>query len=178
MRNLGHIGERSLSMMTTLGGSQFRGTIMPASDQQGSAMDFSSPRLILRVQADALAVTREIIVSPTGEKFIVGDHYAAEPGWRSHRLLKAEQQMAWKRPTQALDAITKLPKAGVAPTDLGLIWVTTEMPRRQFSDPGLKVPIEKMVIVTNSAVKANDTLDGQSVTRINRELGLYILEIH
>lgn len=178
MRNFGSVGDRFLSDMRTLAGGAFRGTIMPATDQEGSSFDFSTPRLVLRVRQDAIVRTRDVITTQSGERYIVADHYAGEPGWRSHRLFRAEKLMSWKRPVSGLDVVTGLPKAGGTPTDKGQIWVTTEMARRQFSDPGLKIPIERLVIVTGSEVLANDTLDGKSVTRVNVELGLSVLEIH
>lgn len=177
MRNFGNVGDRFLTDLKTSAGSRFRGTIMPASDLEGSSFDFSSPRLILRVRSDALVGVRDMILSQTGERFLVAEHYAAEAGWRSHRLFKAERQLTWRRPTKTIDPVTKLEKASGG-TDMGLIWATTEIARRQFSDPGLKVPIERLSIVTNALVRANDTLDGMSVTRVNTELGLSILEIH
>lgn len=178
MRQFGTAGDRFLQTLTTEIGSEFRGAVIPVSDQQGSAIDFSAPRLILRVRGEALVKSADVIQTDSGARFIVADHFEAEAGWRAYKLFSAERQMVWKRPSRAVDVLTGLAKAAGAPTTVGNVWVTDELARRQFSDPGLKVPIERTVIITNSPVLPNDTLDGKSVTRVNQELGLYILEIH
>lgn len=178
MRDYSGVGDRFRVLMRTEAGSAFQGTVMPAKDDEGAAYDYSSPRLVLRTRDDAVVRVKDLIITPTGERYLVAEHYAGEVGWRSWRLFKAERQMAWTRKGAGVDTLTGLPKAtSGAPTSLGLIWATTEISRRVTIDPGLKIPSEQVVVITNKNVKEGDNLDGKNVVRANSELGLYILEI-
>jgi hypothetical protein len=149
---------------------------MPARDDEGASYEFSAPRLIFRTRDTSLVKSKDLLISDGGARYLVADYYAAEEGWRSWRLYNAEVQLRWARPRKTTDDLTGLPRAAGAPQDMGLIWATTELERRMFSDPALKIPIERRIYITNQPVKENDFLDGKQVVRANLELGLYIIE--
>lgn len=176
MRSFAGVGDRFLKTMSTEDGPHIRGTIMPASDQEGSPFEFSAPRLVLRTRAESEARPGLVLLSrPGGPRYIIGDHYAVEPDYRSWRLFLAERQYSWQRPTKGTDALSGLPKNSGKTTPV-MIWASVEHDRRMFTDPGLRVKTERVTLVTPTAVKAGDFLDDQLVTRVTEDLGLYIAE--
>lgn len=176
MRSFAGVGDRFLTTMATEDGPYIRGTIMPASDQEGSPFEFSAPRLVLRTRADSEARAGQIVISrPGGPRYIIGDHYAVEADYRSWRLFLAERQYRWQRPTKAKDDLSGLPK-NTGKSDAVMIWACIEHDRRMFTDPGLKVKTERVTVITPTAVQIGDFLDDQLVTRVTQDLGLYIAE--
>jgi hypothetical protein len=164
--------------MRTLEGSAFRGTIMPASDQQGSPFEFSSSRVILRTRGEVIIGAGSVFrARPGGPRYIVGEHYAAEDDYRSWKLFLIERELTWKRMKPTTDDLTGLVKnSGSRPEDLGTIYAAVEHDRRLFTDPGLKLRTEKVTLVTNSPVQPKDIVNNELVTRVTEDLGLFILE--
>jgi hypothetical protein len=176
MRKLAGAGAPFRSLMRKEDGGSFLGTIMPASDAPGASADYSAPRLVLRTSAAANVHLRDVVFTVGGPKYFVAEHYSADADWISWRLFQAEKQVAWTRAGAATDTLTGLPKAGVTPQALGTIWVASDIERRMFADRGLKIPVERQLLMTNKAVLEGDLLDGKQVVRANFELGMYILE--
>lgn len=176
MRSFAGVGDRFLKEMATLDGPTIRGVIMPASDQEGSPFEFSSPRVVLSTRVESAVVPGFIIVTQGGPRYLVGDHFAAEADYRSWRLFLVEKQYAWARTASTTDALTGLAKNSGAPVSLGSIWASIEHDRRMFTDPGLKLKTERVTLITNSPVLQGDLVDGQIITRVTRDLGLYIAE--
>lgn len=176
MRSFAGVGDRFLKDMNTLDGTGIRGTIMPASDQEGSPFEFSSPRLVLRTRIESEVRPGAIVISPGGPMYLVGDHYAAEDDYRSWRLFLVEKQYAWARSVKANDNLTGLAKNASAPQPLGNIWASIEHDRRMFTDPGLKLKTDRVTLITNTPVLVGDLVDGQMITRVTEDLGLYIAE--
>lgn len=176
MRSFAGVGDRFLQAMSTLEGTGFRGTIMPASDQEGSPFEFSAPRLVLRTRVEAEVRPGTIIRSPGGPMYLLGDHYAAEGDYRSWRMFLIERQFAWARTKTTKDDLTGLTKATGKPEAMGTVWASIEHDRRMFTDPGLRLKTERVTLVTNTPVQVGDLLDDQLVTRVTEDLGLYIAE--
>lgn len=176
MRSFAGVGDRFLKEMATDEGTRFRGAIMPASDQEGSPFEFSAPRLILRTRVEAEVHAGVIFKSPGGPRYLVGEHYAVENDYRSWRLFQIERKYLWARTIEATDQLTGLKKATATPQPLGELWGCVEFDRRMFTDPGLRLKTERVTVITNLPVKVGDTLDGQLVTRVTTDLGLYIIE--
>ena len=177
MRSFAGVGDRFLTEMRTIEGSAFRGTIMPASDQQGSPFEFSSTRVILRTRGEVTIDSGSVFTTrPGGPMYIVGQHYAAEADYRSWKLFLVEKILPWARSVSIKDDLTGLDKNAGPPIDLGVIYAAVEHDRRLFTDPGLKLKMEKVTLVTNAPVQPKDLIDGELITRVTEDLGLYILE--
>ena len=162
--------------MVTIEGTGIRGAIMPASDREGSPFEFSAPRVVLRTRANSEVRAGTIFRSPGGPMYLVGDHFAADPDYRSWRIFLIESQFSWERPGSTKDALTNLPKAVGKPVSLGQIWAAVEHDRRMFTDPGLRLKTERVTLITNQPVQPGDLIDGNLVTRVTQDLGLYIVE--
>lgn len=175
MRSFAGVGERFVKDMMTLEGTGIRGVIMPASDREGSPFEFSAPRVVLRTRVDSEVTPGVIFRSPGGPLYMVGDHFAAEADYKSWLIFLIENQFKWERPTEAADTLTGLPKNS-GKTDLGMIYASVEYDRRMFTDPGLRLKTERVTLITNVAVKPGDLLDGNLVTRVTQDLGLFIVE--
>lgn len=176
MRSFASVAGRYLKEMRTLSGSTVRGTIMPASDREGSPFETAAPRPVLRTaQGSEITPGTIIIAYPGGPRYLIGDHYAGEEYYRSWRLFLIEKEHVWTRPGEETDSLTNLKKAA-PPANLGVALGCVEHDRRMFTDPGLRLKTERVTFITNSPIQVGDLLDGQLVTRVVRDLGLYVAE--
>lgn len=179
MRSFANVGERFLRDLRTTDGTLIRGTFMPASDREGSALNYSAPRTVLRTRPEAEVRPGTVVISrENGPMYIVADHFAAEPDYRSWRVFLVEGVYEWKRPApEVTDGLTGLKRAASDPfIDLGTVYVSVEYDRRMFTDPGLRMKTERITLVTNKAIRVGDFINGERITRVTRDLGLYIAE--
>lgn len=177
MRSFAGVGERFLRDMYTTDGTLVRGTFMPASDREGSALNYSAPRSILRTRAETEIQPGTVVISRSGGPlYIIGEHFAAEPDYRSWRVFLVEAEYSWSRPTHSKDALLGLEKTKKAMDDLGTVYVSIEYDRRMFTDPGLRLKTERITLITNKAVQVGDLINGERISRVTRDLGLYIAE--
>lgn len=175
MRSFAGVGDRFLKEMTTLEGTTIRGTIMPASDREAPAGVMSAPRVVLRTRRESEVTAGTIFRSPGGPLYLVGSYFAADNDYCSWRIFLLEKQYEWTRKKAKKDDLTGLERTNGA-EPMGMIWAAVEHERRLFTDPGLKLKTERVLVVTNSPVKAGDLLDGQLITRVTEDLGLYVAE--
>ena len=175
MRSFAGVGERFMKDMITLEGTGIRGTIMPASDREGSPFEFSAPRVVLRTRVESEVQPGTVFRAPGGPLYLVGDHFAADNDYRSWLIFLLERQYKWERPVTVNDPLTGLPTTD-GKEELQLIWASVEHDRRMFSDPGLRLKTERVTLITNMPVRPGDLLDGNLVTRVTQDLGLYIVE--
>lgn len=178
MRSFAGVGDRFLRDLYTLEGTLFRGTLMPASDREGSALNYSAPRTILRTRAEAEVAPGTIFHShAAGPLYLIGEHFAAEPDYRSWRLFLLEAEYTWTRPKQGKDDLLGLPKASAGqPQAMGTLWAAIEHDRRMFTDPGLRLKTERVTLITNQPVEVGDLVNGERISRVTRDLGLYVIE--
>jgi hypothetical protein len=177
MRSFIGVGDRFLRDLRTVNGTLVRGTFMPASDREGSALNYSAPRSILRTRPEAEIRAGVVVISREGGPlYIIGEHFAAEPDYRSWRVFLVEAKYKLERPTSGVDTLTGLKKGAGLPQDLGDIYVSMEYDRRMFTDPGLRIKTERVTLITNREVQVGDLINGERITRVTQDLGLYVVE--
>lgn len=154
-----------------------RGVIAEAEQNSLPAYNFAKPRRVFRVQPDSIVRPGMVLLSPAGERLLVGDNGPSE-SWRgvlfrSYRLFAVSKQVKWERRAFAVDPITQLER------DLGLVllgrpWVVTETTDRELSDPKLKRSFEQMRFVSGAAIQTDDILDGRTVSKSDTQLGITV----
>lgn len=162
-------------------GVAFRGVMdQPDSSREPPSFQFNRPRRLLQVPKDSLVQTRDVIVSPSGQRFLVASQTAAEAGskilYRVHRLFEVTDQVAWSRKVTVTDLLTGQPRED-RPNPLGEIYVCIEPMRREDVDRQTHIWQDRMMCVMGVIPQLGDILDGREVKRINEQLGLTFAEI-
>lgn len=180
MVSLTTVGRRFESLMVTVDGVPFYGTIEPNVEGRQSTYDFSEARLILRVDNDAPVHSRDVIVDTVGRRFLLADHdtlyTAGQVEYRTHRLYPANKLFKWEREQSQLDPLTGLPK-GEGLQLVGQYWGLIERLEREFTDPGLRIREDRHRLVTGQEVQIGDVIDGKVVRRVDPAVGIFLAEL-
>lgn len=158
------------------GSGNFKGIIDEISQTQAPSYVFSPPRRILRVNPRLLLSTSMIIRSPGGTTYMMGEHGDSETSegvvFKSFRLFETHTRFPVERRTQVVDAFTGLKKDSVQ-TQVTTIWGAYE-PLPEVFDREIRVPTETARFITNYPLQRQDIIEGKSVFRVDKQLGLYI----
>lgn len=171
-----HVPVRFQSRLITTAGYEFYGAVMPASDPQGAAAEFITPRLWLRVHPDVDVQAKDEIADSAGRRFLLAHHDMVDRVYRTFRLFELVSQVSWKRATTTTDTLTGLTKT-TGQQELGPIWCLLEPRGRLFPDVQTHIPPNAGSLVTGKSIALGDTIDGRKVTRINPVLRVWLAEI-
>lgn len=180
MPELGAAFDRFQSLLRVDGsGRAFYGVIsIPPEDQQPS-YQFTAPRRVLRTRGKALVQIRDVIIAPSGERFLVAENGTADLAstslYTSYRLYVVDSKLTWKRPTLTTDTVTQMAKE-TARQDRGQIWCAVE-PMNEDLDRQTYVRQERIRILTGAALQLNDYVGDRVVKRVNTQLGVIIAEV-
>lgn len=156
------------------GSGQFRGIVSEPNQGEAPSYQFSLPRRLLRVESDLAIQAGQVVRSPEGTVWMIGQHGDSElergTSFRSFRLFEATQQFSWQRRGKTIDPATTLSK------DTGLvaqpsIWGVYE-PSPEMFDRQTRTTFETGRFITTADVKADDVVDGRKVSRVDIQLGL------
>lgn len=169
--------DRFQEPVQVLGGPRTRASIRRVGEDKQPNFEFSYEKIIARVMPDSLLATGQVIERiRTGDKYLVADH-AKTPTYRVHRLLNVDRLVTWKRSTFTVDPLTNEQRSSPVPATLGQIWVLWDMIRREAPDFIMHTAEEKNLILTGEDIQLNDWLDDQQVKRVNRALGVNIVQV-
>lgn len=162
------------------GGSGFFDAIINEPGQgEMPSYQFNLPRRLLRVEAGVPIDAGIVVRDPEGSTFMLGKHGSSESRggtlFRSFRMFEATGQFRWEKREKVIDTITMLPK------DTGLLpqvplWGCYE-PSPEVFDRAVRMNFETGRFITNRKVDRDDMIDGRKVTRIDEQLGLYIVTL-
>lgn len=172
--------DRRYALFNTEQGYQIRGLLHPADEGQIPAFQWTTPRLVFRTSPESLAKPGDIIIDVQARRFILAEHGAFQHGetplYKVFRCIKCTGSVSWTRTQKTLDPVTRLEREGVA-TEFGPIWVAIEPLGRLDTDRDIRVREDARQCLTSADVRFNDIVDGQSVKRIQKVLGLKLLEL-
>lgn len=158
------------------GSGTFKGIIDEISQTQAPSYVFSPPRRILRVKPGLVITTSMVIRSAGGTNYLIGAHGDSETAegtvFRSFRLFETHTLYTIQRRVTETDDITGL-EGDSELEEIDTIWGTYE-PLPEIFDRETRVPTETARFITNYPLQRQDVIDGKSVARIDRQLGLYI----
>ncbi|KQS84258.1 hypothetical protein [Rhizobium sp. Leaf383] len=180
MVSLKTAGLRFNSTMFRSDNMPFEGTVEQDAEGKLIGYDFSAPRRLLRVSADCLVNTLDVIRDIAGRWFLVADHDASFAygviEYRSHMLIPLNKNVSWARETTTLDPLTKREKAA-GKVDLGQIWVLIERVNREQADGTMRVKEETVTCFSSAELKLGDIVDNMVVKRVNIVRGVYLSEL-
>lgn len=159
-------------------GPETRAIFSTASEKDQPNFEFSAQKLVVRAQRDSLLSAGMVIQrTKTGDRYLLADH-TTTPTYKVFRTLKVTRLVAWTRQITAVDPLTNEVRSdGIVPQSMGSIWVLWDMIRREAPDFGFQVAEEKNLVATGEDVQLDDLLDGQEVKRVNRALGINIIQV-
>jgi hypothetical protein len=135
-------------------------------------MDFTLPRLLLKVPHDSLIKSGEVVQRLDGSYLLLAEN-SRTPWYISLWGFTANRQVLWGRQKTVLEPVTGLQRsAEMVPN--GEHWVAWEMISREPVDRAMKISDEINRVLTNQPVALGDQLAGQTVRRLVKTLGLNI----
>jgi hypothetical protein len=180
MPSLQSAAGRWESLLQTVAGSEFLGTIFPADEGSVPSLDFTTPRHLMRVAIDSLVQTKDIIVDAFGRRFLVADHdsfgWRNERNYRVHRLFTITDDVSWQRARMYQDTLTGLDRVD-GMEELGPLACVLEQSGREQTELTLRVAEDKRRLITGAAVQLDDRVDGSVVKRIQPTLGIFLVEV-
>ena len=176
MRRFRKVGLGAMEPVQIIGGPRTRAIIQRPPDMDRPGAEYKHPNVTCRVDHASLIQSGQVIRTPGGEHFLVTDH-SKTIDWRTHHLFMCDREVTWARPTTTTDTVTRLPRQGATPTSMGTLWVMWERVRREFLDLNVRISQETHLIATGADIHRDDLLDGMKVTRVDRALGVQIVEL-
>jgi len=181
MPSLQTVGRRFENDMFRVDGFPFKGIVVPLEDSPPAPYDFTEMRTLIRVRHDSSIQSGDIVIDPTGRKFLLADHDSNviydTVSYRSHRAYPINKRVLWEREkTSVKDPLTGLDKSSGKET-LGEIDVLIELFGREDMDFAIKVREQARRLITSADIRENDIVDNMIVKRLDRSLGVWVAEI-
>jgi hypothetical protein len=181
MPSLDTVGRRFENDMIRADGYPFKAAVMPHADSVPSSYDFTELRSLIRVRAESIVGTGDVVIDPAGRRYILAD-FDANPVantivYRTHLAYPVNRRPLWQRESAGvIDPLTKLRRAGERVT-LGQIDALIEVFGREDMDPSMKVREQTRRLVTNVPIQLNDIVEDMVVKRVDASLGIWVAEI-
>lgn len=175
MRRFNRVGATHFEPVWIEGGPKSRAILQRPPDIDRPGQEFAYPSPTLRVPPNSLVKSGQVIRTQAGMRYLVADH-SATVDWVTHHLFNCDRQVDWATQTVTKDPVTGLEKVR-GTTDPVQIWVMWEKVRREFTDLNIRVNQETHLMLTGEDVKMNDLINGLKVVRVNRALGVNVVEI-
>lgn len=182
MPSLRNADDRFGALLTIIdgGSGQFTGIVSEPGQGEVPAYAFNLPRRLLRVEAGLPLRAGQVVRSPEGTVWMLGQHGAAETNngtlFRNFRLFEATGQFRWERRGKAVDPTTRLPKdTGLQLA--GMIWGVYEPGSSELFDRTVHSSFETGRFITTAPVELNDMIDGKKVSRVDLQLGVNVVTL-
>ena len=167
--------KRFGQVFTNEAGFRFTGTLQPVEDMKIYADDYFPVRQILRVFTPVTVRAGDVIRDTLGQRYLLGELDRRDV-YEGFRLYPLNRQVEWLRPATGLHPLTGEPVSGT-PTSRGQIWILSEVVSREARGAQIKVSEEVKRILTGADVQLNDLLGGERVVKMQKVLGIKILEV-
>lgn len=159
-------------------GDHFMGLIRDIPDTT-RVTNMLSARRLLQVNPKASAEIGDEIESPTGDRWLCGDHgtgyYAGQDFYRVFKMFEVHKHLEWARYSDAVDPVTGLVRNGVK-TVLTTTLPVSEEPISEARDD-FRIPLGRKFYVTNQPIEVGDLIGDYKVTKVDTEIGLYSVEL-
>ena len=175
MNRLQGVGARFKTKLKTVTGKEFYGQILQPPDTS-RVSNFLSARRYLRTTPETPVVFGDVVI--TGDrKFIVADH--AEGFYVDHiythfKMFEVDDELLYYPYQDTFDAVTGVKYRQVSPNGTK-VYVSTQ-PKASISD-ALHIPTYTKVAICNADIPVDSKLGGYQVTRNDKMLGIYVLEM-
>jgi hypothetical protein len=154
------------------------GTVSETDQTSQPSYVFVRPRHVFRTPSPTALKLGMTIQSPQGLKFMVGENGPSDTWrgrlWESFRVFEPTGRYSWKRRGKTIDPITKLETDTGVPQNLGTVYAAIEAIDREQVDREMRQYFEQVRFITGYPVLHGDLLDNRVVTKVDKQLGLYI----
>lgn len=157
-------------------GHTLRGSIQPVEDSKIYNDDYFAVRQIIRVFSPARPKPGEVIRDTLGQHYLLGE-LDSRGIYHAYRTYPTNAQLEWTRQETEIDPLTQLEKNLGEPTFLGHLHVLSEVVVREDRGGDIKTREPVTRILTGAKVEMDDFLGGKRVTKINRALGIAVVEV-
>lgn len=177
MSRISNVHERFKSLMYTVKGRPFFGQILNIPDTS-RVSNFLSSRRYLRVSPEQNINWGDVIIA-LGRKFIVADHgegYSPQGIVYKHfKLFAVSDEVTFKRVISTKNSVTGIMSKTLVEDDS--ISYLSIQPKNSSEDSVTKIPNQNHIILCNVEVKKDDEFDDKIVIKVDKALGIYILEV-
>ena len=157
------------------GSGKFMGALEDITLSEGSTLSWVAPRRILKAPPELPLKGGMVIQSARGHKYMVAEFAQSETSMGSpftaYKLYEATSVMQYRCRSTTTDIRTGLEKEGQL-TDPVDIYAQVE-PQQEAFDRQLRIPNEKLRIITNEPVEIDQLIDGQTIIEVHEFQGLY-----
>lgn len=176
MSRLKSIGQRFRTTFVTVEGKRLRGQLLENPDTS-RVSNFLSPRRFLRTSVPNPVTAGEIVIA-NGVYFIVsfhGDGFHLDDAIYSHfKLFEVDKISKWYSHGTYLDPVTgqEIGREDLIPQT---VYLSTNPD--SYERDSVKIPNKRIEAVCNSEVKVEDRIDNFIVTKVDKVLGVYLVEL-
>lgn len=175
MTRFTQIGNRFKVPYRTDRGTRFFGQVLVVPQQVNPAVDYRSPRRIVKVSPDCKTVRiGDTFRTPLGRRYLVADNADSdylEGAFKTYKLFEADTSFHWIRRQFIEDPVTRLPRE-VQSRDFGTIWGLQE-PYRQERDQ-MRISERIYRVAVGVPIEVDDLLNDLTVREVDQETGIYI----
>lgn len=172
---LKQVGKKFRSVFKKIDGSSFYGQMLEIPDTS-RVSNFLSARRYLRVTPESPIQPRDVIVV-AGVTYIVATHgtgFYVDPIYRHMKLFEVDEVLPWYSTYVSQDPVTGIDIQVISDSPT-TVYLSTQ-PRRDMMDE-MQIPIEQQTAVCNAAVNVGDKIGAYKVTKVDKELGVYVIEL-
>jgi hypothetical protein len=168
------VGDKFRNRYRKVNGAEFYGQMLDIPDTS-RVSNFLSARRYLRTGPKAdIKPTDVVVIDAT--RYIVAEHgtgFYKSPIYKHFKLFEADTIGEWYKVTQTENTLT-----GIYETQRTLqaipVYISTQ-PKSLFND-SLKIQQQAYQMIVNVEVERNDILNGLIVTKVDKQLGIFIIE--
>lgn len=170
-----YVGDKFRFKMKKVTGAEFFGQLLDLPDTS-RVSNFLTARRYLRTRPTASVAPGDVIIADS-IKYIVADHgtgFHFGPIYKHFKLFEVDTVAVWSKKTFAPDSVTGVQKMTRTPQSES-VYMSIQ-PKNAIVDK-LNIQQQTYVAIVNRAVSRDDVLDGKIVTKVDKVLGVYALEL-
>lgn len=169
------VGSRFKMKFKTVTGKEFYGQLLDIPDTS-RVTNFFSARRYLRVSPDTSVVPTDVVII-NNIKYLIGFHgdgFHHEPIYRHYKIFQVDLEVAWQRQVSYENPVTGVPETEMV-TQAGVVYLSVQ-PKSQMED-NINIPLQTYLALCNVPVVRGDILGQYVVTKVDVQLGLYVVEM-
>ena len=172
---LSFTGNRFKTIYQKENGSLFYGQILDIPDTS-RVSNFLSARRYLRVGTRSAIRPTDVILAGN-KKYIVANHAEGfHHGliYTHYKIFEVDQELNWKKRSFTKNAVTGVEEM-VLTDQIETVYISLQ-PRNDVTDM-IKIPQETFIALSNVEVSRDDVVGNYIVTKVDRQLGIFVLEL-
>lgn len=169
-----NVGARFKMKLKLVDGREFLGQFLDIPDTS-RVTNFFSARRYLRVTPTCFVQPTDVVVAH-GIKYLVGFHgdgFHHEPIYRHFKLFQVDKELVLSTKSYVENPVTGVKELVRTPGQTAYLSV---QPKSQMED-NIHIPLQTYLALCNLPVERDDILGDYVVTKVDFQLGLYVVEM-